>query len=178
MFCKCQVEVDSSPPWYNVEGVRTAVQSAPEPVIVSESAHLFQQGRGFNSGTTGVLRRESVSVWDARVSISTVVFVHLFSGFRRQNDLQSCIEAHTWVHNIETFCLSVDLCLQGAEGDLLDPVRIRWWRERILSRQVIGVGGGPPCEPPSGGLKRSKKWPLLIRCQWSPLTSACLAQLE
>ena len=146
IFCQCQVEVDSSPPWYNVEGLRTAAPSAPEPVSVPESAHLFQQRRGFNSGTAGVLRRESVSVWDARVQIRMVVFVHLFSGFRRQNDLQSCIEAHTWVHNIETFCLSVDLCLQGAEGDLLDPIRIRWWRERILSRQVIGVGGGPPCE--------------------------------
>lgn len=146
IFRKCQVEADSSPPWYNVDGLRTASQCAPEPVIVPETAHLFQQGRGSNSGPAGVLRRESVSVWDARVHLRTVVFVHLFSGFRRQNDLQSCIEAHTWVHSTETFCLSVDLCLQGAEGDLLDPVRVRWWRERILSRQVIGVGGGPPCE--------------------------------
>ena len=149
IFQKCLTEPEFVPPWHNVEGVHIAEREVVEPPKMPENAHLFQQGRGANSGTAGVLRRDSVSVWDARLHLRTVVFVHLFSGFRRQNDLQSCIEAHTWAHNIETFCISVDLCLQGADGDLLDPVRpvrIRWWRERILARQVIGVGGGPPCE--------------------------------
>ena len=118
IFRKCQQGPGCQRPWCNVEGVQTAEPVAPVPVVLPENAHLFQEGRGFNSGTAGILRRDSVSVWDARIHLRTVVFVHLFSGFRRQHDLQSCIEAHTWVHNIETFCLSVDLCLQGADGDL------------------------------------------------------------
>lgn len=146
IFRGCQTGTHSESPWCNVEGIRIAAPFAPVPVVPPENAHLFQQGRGQIEGTAGVMKRESISVWDARVHLRTVVFVHLFSGFRRKHDLQSCIEAHTWVHNVETFCLSVDLCLQGAEGDLLDPVRIPWWKDRILARQVIGVGGGPPCE--------------------------------
>ena len=101
---------------------------------------------GTNEGPLGIYRLDSVSVWDARVSVISVVFVHLFSGFRRPGDLHWHIEHHDWAHGIECFCLSIDLCLQKEEGDLLDPKRIQWWKERIHARQVMGIGGGPPCK--------------------------------
>ena len=98
---------------------------------------------GTNEGPLGIYRLDSVSVWDARVSVISVVFVHLFSGFRRPGDLHWHIEHHDWAHGIECFCLSIDLCLQKEEGDLLDPKRIQWWKERIHARQVMGIGGAP-----------------------------------
>lgn len=87
---------------------------------------------------------QALSVWRARVATRARVFVHLFSGYRREHDLQRSIEYHCWIGKVDAFCLSVDLCFQGEAGDLLDQKRIQWWRERILTGQVCGVGGAPP----------------------------------
>lgn len=64
-------------------------------------------------------------------------------GHRRSNDLQHEIEHHRWIGTVECFCLSIDLCLQGPAGDLLARERIEWWKARILSGQVCGIGGAP-----------------------------------
>ena len=41
---------------------------------------------GSVKGPVGIYEFDSVFVWDARVSVISVVFVHLFSGFRRPGD--------------------------------------------------------------------------------------------
>lgn len=107
---------------------------------------------GKHDGPLGVYRLDSVSVWDARVSVVSVVFVHLFSGFCRCGDLHWHIEHHDWTHGIECFCLSIDLCIQREEGDLLDPKRVQWWKERIQARQVLGIGAplARPGQQPDG----------------------------
>ena len=134
-------------PWHHVGGVLLSNCEEQEvaPTVTHEPI-ISGQAKGREQGAGGAFAASSLSVWYASVTIRCKVFVHLFSGHRRTHDLQHQIEHHQWVGTTQCFCLSIDLCLQGSAGDLLDRERIEWWRARILAGQVCGVGGGPPCE--------------------------------
>ena len=80
---------------------------------MNDTRYVYQQVRGSVAGEAGVFQEHSISVLDARIRIATVVFVHLYSGFRREGDLHHHIESHKWHAGVELFCISVDLCLQG-----------------------------------------------------------------
>lgn len=131
-------------PWYHVGGtlVRQEEQQLAEPSLAVEKI-VSGQAKGHQVGAGGAFAATSLSVWYARVAVRCKIFVHLFSGHRRATDLQHQIEHHKWVGTVQCFCLSIDLCLQGSAGDLLDRERIEWWRVRILAGQVCGVGGAP-----------------------------------
>ena len=78
----CQPQDGHSTPWTKVAG-RQALSSAPvvEPERHKESDHVYHQTMGKHDGLLGVYRLDSVSVWDARVSVVSVVFVTSFRGF-------------------------------------------------------------------------------------------------
>ena len=116
------------------------------PVQSPHPAFVMQSYGGSESGHGGVYDHQGVSVWDCRVSLRCIAFVHFYSGYRRLNDLHHCIENQTMLGSIQVFCLSVDLCLDQTHGDLMVDANQQWWLDRVASRQVFGGGGGSPCE--------------------------------
>ena len=40
----------------------------------------------------------------------------------------------------------MDLCIQREQGNLIAPEAHEKWQKHIASGQVVGAGGGPPCE--------------------------------
>ena len=82
----------------------------------------------------------------AILHIRTLCFIHFFSGYRRPGDLQHSIEEHYVQGIVQVFCISVDYCIQNENGDLTSAVNQQWWKERLHSGAICGVGGGPPCE--------------------------------
>ena len=82
----------------------------------------------------------------AALHIRALVVVHFFSGYRRMGDIHHVVDHYTAESGYHMFTLSVDLCMQRQSGDLATPQANKWWKERILSGQVVAAGGGPPCE--------------------------------
>lgn len=60
--------------------------------------------------------------------------------------MQVAIEDTIQIGTVKVWCLSVDLCLQGSDGDLMDRKVQQKWIEALKSRRIIGGGGGSPCE--------------------------------
>ena len=113
--------------------------SCPIPAFVFQSAsgHLHGDGRLSNGG----LAREY-----ALLNLKHCVFVHFFSGYRRSQDLHAVLEEHSLPTGAKLMVISVDLCLQRQSGDLARPDALPWWQDRVRSGQILGFGGGPPCE--------------------------------
>ena len=111
-----------------------------------QPAFVFQSSAGTHAGHNGVFNYDGVSVLDARMWITDLIFVHFFSGHRRSRDLQFTVESTTMFGTTKIWCLSVDLCLQGIRGDLLESRRQQEWFDAVKSHRVIGGGGGSPCE--------------------------------
>ena len=79
----------------------------------------------------------------AALHIRALVVVHFFSGYRRMGDIHHVVDHYTAESGSHIFTLSVDLCMQRQSGDLATPKASKWWKERILSGQVVAAGGGP-----------------------------------
>ena len=107
---------------------------------------LFQSNGGRAQGEAGIFQQFGLAAETARLHVKGFVFVHFFSGFRRKDDLQHCIEAHDINEEQHVFCISVDLCLAKQYSDLTDANSKAFWVQKMKSGQVIGVGGGPSCE--------------------------------
>ena len=101
---------------------------------------------GLLQGDGQVFASQGPSVRSMASSITSRVFVHFFSGYRRPGDLQHQIERHEVIEHLHVFCVSINICLAKEFSDLTDPVNLRWWKDRILSGQLLGIGGGPSCE--------------------------------
>lgn len=107
-------------------------------------AFVFQSPAGPNRGfgqfaATGLPRDY------ARLHIKTLVFVQVFSGFRRHEDLHQLLEHQVW-EDMHFFVISIDMCLQTIEGNLASSKAFQFWMHQIATGQVSGMGGGPPCE--------------------------------
>ena len=113
--------------------------SSDIPAFVLQSAAGTLQGDGRLSDTG--LAREY-----AMLHIKHYVFVHFFSGYRRKEDLHAVLDEHQLPAGARLFTISVDLCLQRRSGDLARPEALPWWQQRVRSGQILGFGGGPPCE--------------------------------
>ena len=113
-------------------------QPAPSYLVSSEGGKLVGDGEVF--AIDGPSARSMAS------SIVSRVFVHFFSGYRREGDLQHQIDNHVVAGRLHIFCISIDICLAKAFSDLTEPESMQWWKARLLSGQVIGIGGGPSCE--------------------------------
>ena len=129
--------------YLQLEGYRVNVATgpvAPEP-FTDYPMIIMQSYGGIEVGNGG-----RISVWDFRLHLRSVCFVHFCSGYRREKDLCHCIENEFMWGQTQVFCLSVDLCLQPKEGDLTNRRNQRWWLDRVATHQIFGGGGGSPCE--------------------------------
>lgn len=111
-----------------------------------EMAFLYQSPAGDEDGSAGCFGTGGLAKLHAMLHIRTLCFIHVFSGYRRPQDLQWQIEAHVIQGALQIFTISVDYCLQEEQGDLAGAHRVQWWERQILSGAVFGLGGGPPCE--------------------------------
>ena len=153
----------------NLQGRRTDAPPETPQVILFEAdlpAFVFQSAAGPNNGGGRYAARSLASEY-ARLHIKTLVFVHVFSGYRRHGDLHQMLEHQVWEHT-HFFVISIDMCLQKIEGNLASSKAFQFWMHQIAIGQICGMGGGPPCEtftaarlleggPPP---LRSGTWPL------------------
>ena len=121
------------------------VVSDPGPAEHVAQGYVFQSAQGTLDGH-GLFLREGLPSLHAQLNISTLVFVHFFSGFRRRGDLHDIISHHIFPDGLQVFALSVDMCLQKVAGDLASDASLTFWKKQVLSGRVFGAGGGPPCE--------------------------------
>ena len=111
-----------------------------------QMSFVMHSARGSEHGHGGCFSMAGLARLYAKLHVRTMCFIHVFSGFRRKGDLQHQIEQH-WVQGIHhIFCVSIDFCLQGQEGDLSSAKNVEFWKGQICSGAVLGMGGGPPCE--------------------------------
>ena len=101
---------------------------------------------GHVQGSAGVFQTYGLAAEAARLHIRCLLFVHFYSGYRRDGDLQHCIESQHTIQGAQLYCLSVDLCLAKQHSDLTDPSARRFWEDQMHRGQIVGIGGGPSCE--------------------------------
>lgn len=102
---------------------------------------LMQTNGGRVPGEAGVFQQYGLAAETARLHIKGFIFVHFFSGFRRKEDLQHCMENHNIVGEKHIFCISVDLCLAKQHSDLTDESSKTFWIGKMKSGQILGIGG-------------------------------------
>ena len=129
----------------NMFGMIDEPPEAPAP-LASSVPFVMNSVAGPHIGHAGVYMTDGLSLTTTRVFIKFRVFVHFFSGYRRLHDLQWTIENEIQTGDATVYCLSIDLCLQKARSDLSDEANLEWWKARMASGQLVGVGGGPSCE--------------------------------
>lgn len=112
----------------------------PELYFIMHSTTGTEHGHRGQFSMTGLARLF------AQLHLKTLCFIHFYSGYRREGDLQHQIDNHLVQGHIHLFCISVDYCLQGDTGDLATGRSRAFWTEKIKSGAICGVGGGPPCE--------------------------------
>ena len=105
-------------------------------------AFVLQSPQGTNRGA-GALDMHGLAREAARLHIRCLVIVHVFSGYRRTDDIHHIIDQQAHRPGARVFTISVDLCLQRQHADLATH---QWWTARIRSGQVVSAGGGLPCE--------------------------------
>eukprot|EP00435_Cladocopium_sp_Y103_P026129 s702_g6.t1 len=121
---------------------------APLPAAgdIGDLAFVMHSAHGVLHGDNGVFSMKGLAKLYAKLHIRTICFVHFYSGYRREGDLQHQIDRHEiqGVHQI--FCLSIDFCLHGTVSDLTKACQKEFWTRQIQNGAVVGIGGGPPCE--------------------------------
>ena len=140
------------------------IENEPEVEILP---FVMQTNGGREEGHAGIFQQFGLAAETARLHIRWFIFVHFFSGHRRCNDLQHCIEGQQAVNEGQLFSVSVDLCLAKQHSDLTDADTKSFWIGRIKAGQVIGVGGGPSCETWSAA-RFSSPGPMPLRSHDQP----------
>lgn len=79
------------------------------------------------------------------LSLKQFLFLHLFSGHRREGDLQQAVEG-LGDCNVDVTALSVDVVISESFGNLLDPDTLSLFMRAIAAGWVAGGAAGPPCE--------------------------------
>eukprot|EP00438_Fugacium_kawagutii_P006110 Skav219829 [mRNA] locus=scaffold1238:528729:558371:- [translate_table: standard] len=74
------------------------------------------------------------------------IFVHLYSGRRRHNDLQDAIEKLPWPAGQVPLVVSVDVVLNQQYGNILDVQTRKFWLQQAREGRIDGLALGPPCE--------------------------------
>ena len=123
----------------------TAVADAPG-MDDGKMHFIMHSVTGTEEGNNGCFSMTGLARLYAQLHLKTLCFVHFFSGYRREGDLQHLIENHMVQGHFHIFCISIDFCLQGDAGDLATGRSRSFWTDRIKSGAIFGVGGGPPCE--------------------------------
>ena len=115
------------------------------PSVDKQPAFILQSASGPH-GASGQLGVTDLAYMYAQLHIRHQVFVHFFSGYRRTADLHQVLQETPLRDGTVLMVISVDICLQRQSGDLAKEGAVQWWKARVDSGQLIGYGGGPPCE--------------------------------
>ena len=132
---------------------------------------------GVFAGSVGQFQDGGLSLSTVRVFLTARVFVHLYSGHRRHGDLQWTIENQWWTEDVVCFCLSVDLCLEKQKSDMARQDNVKFWKDRLLSGQLLGIGGGPSCETWTAA-RLQEGGPRPLRCHATPWGNKGLSKKE
>lgn len=77
----------------------------------------------------------------------TLVYVlNLFSGQRRDGDLQQHIETTIRSSPLPIVVLSLDIINDYVRGDLSNHTTILYWQYKMMTGWILALIGGPPCE--------------------------------
>eukprot|EP00438_Fugacium_kawagutii_P034473 Skav215971 [mRNA] locus=scaffold3174:31633:36537:- [translate_table: standard] len=161
-ICTSSSPVSSSQLWW---------QDADLPAFVFQSAGGMQRGDG-RLDMGGLAKQYAI------LHIKCLVFVHFFSGYRRDGDLHTILDQQSLESGVQLFTLSVDLCMQRQRGDLARPAAYKWWRSRALSGQLMGCGGGPPCETYTAARWNDNTGPRPLRDRACPCGRYALSNKE
>ena len=114
----------------------------------------------------------------------TYVLIHLFSGRRRQGDLQHYVELAMVKLDVQIKVVSLDVQVDARLGDLADPKIVAFWELEIRRGRVVAMMGGPPCSTWSvARFNRRRPGPRPVRSMEQPwgldgLTPAEQASVE
>ena len=146
LFTKWRARTDTAPRGFeNLAAIRAPSDCSTKPNSGSIPAFLVQSYGGSQAGDLGVFGNHGLSALCAQVSTKTRIFLHLFSGHRREDDLQAQLEGlHLPDGNLH--CVSLDICRMRENMDLTSRSAIHFWKGKISDGWICGVGGGPPCE--------------------------------
>ena len=75
-----------------------------------------------------------------------LVFLHFYSGHRRSDDVQMCLEALSLPDGCTLSVASVDVAVNIERCDLMQTSVQQRWLSFIRDGFVCGLGNGPPCE--------------------------------
>ena len=81
-----------------------------------------------------------------RFGSRTMVFLHLFSGERREGDLHSALEQLRPPDRCTLLVISVDIIFDSRAGDLTNRDSQEKWVAFLRSGCIAGIYAGPPCE--------------------------------
>ena len=109
----------------------------------AEIVFVMHSDSGAEHGHAGRFSHKGLAALYARLHIRTLCFIHFFSGFRREGDLQSQIEMH-WVQGILTFSQFHWLLPSRRQGDLSSPKNLAFWKNQVCNGAILGMGGVSP----------------------------------
>lgn len=131
--------------FHNLQGYCASINHANEADCHDTPKFVMQSAGGQCDGA-GLLGTGGLAKMAACLHIHTLVFVHFFSGYRRQSDIHHVIDQRALQGGQQLFVISVDLCMGQFQNNLLDHRTQQWWLEQIWKGIVMGAGGGSPCE--------------------------------
>eukprot|EP00435_Cladocopium_sp_Y103_P015128 s3107_g3.t1 len=128
-------------------------QILPAPLVTASvwwhrddiPSFVLQSNGGPQTGH-GAFQMYGLAQEAARLHFKHRIFVHFFSGFRRQQDLHEILEELRLTDGTTLYVLSIDMCMQKKVANLSTAHSLRFWKDRLAAGEVCGIGGGPPCE--------------------------------
>lgn len=109
------------------------------------------------------------------------IFVHFFSGRRREQDFQFYMEQIHWDPWSTPLVISLDIVVDRVNGNCMDPKVRSFWLGAMRAGYIAGVLAGPPCESWSVSRERwhtDHKGPRPLRTAASPWTLISLLLRE
>ena len=74
------------------------------------------------------------------------MILHLYSGQRREGDLQHWMEQIAPPTLSQTYVLSIDIANDAVKGDLTNWTTVIFWIDQMKAGRVAALMAGPPCE--------------------------------
>ena len=143
---KGQARSDNGPRGFeNLQAIRAPAAGPTAGANDSMPAFLVQAYGGQQAGDLGIFGNHGLSALCAQVTMKTRIFLHLYSGHRREDDLQAQLE-RLRLPDGQVHCISLDICRMKDNMDLTSRSAVHFWKCKISDGWICGVGGGPPCE--------------------------------